>query len=80
MSRNNLMDALMLEAYAATHYDSKKFRPMNPRRIKRAIHLMDRTGWADSETINRITGAAVSSLQHHTKRQKTLNPAKEPKA
>lgn len=54
-------ERLMGEAYAATHYDPDKFKPMDPRRTKRLCNLAERLGWDDAETANRIAGAFLCS-------------------
>jgi hypothetical protein len=51
----------MSEVFAATDYDPEKFKPMDPRRIKRMCDLFERTGWTDAETGNRLAAAIICS-------------------
>lgn len=57
-----MMSKLVGEMYDATHYDEKKFRPMDRRRVKRAARIMDSTEYGESTEIhNRLMGAEMCS-------------------
>lgn len=63
MSRETMMEKLVGEIYAATHYDEREFQPMDRRRVKRAANIMDSTSYAQStEILNRIISAEICSI------------------
>ena len=64
MGRENLVSTLVSEAYAATHWDDAKFRPLDPRRVKRLASIMTGSRHDDTETLNRLAGAHAASCEH----------------
>lgn len=63
MSRETMADKLIGEIYAATASDDK-FKPMDPRRVKRLVNIFEHTIWNDAETVNRLLGASSCSRQY----------------
>lgn len=71
--RQAIADVLIGEIYDATHYDVAKFKPMDPRRIKRLINIYDSTTWDDAETVNRLIGASICSANFRKNKRKGSN-------
>jgi len=69
MSRETMADILVGEIYAATAW-SDAFVPMDPRRVKRLAHIHQSTSWNDSETLNRLAGAALCSRDYRKANRK----------
>ena len=71
MSRQSMADILIGEIYAATAHDPAKFRPIDPRRVKRLASIYEFTSWDHAETANRAIGAHVESMAFREERRRT---------